>query len=36
MSLKEWKHIGKEKEIIRYITDDLKFSSGDSNESDEE
>ena len=32
----ECKYIEKEKKVIRYITDYLKFSSGSSNKSDEE
>ena len=32
----ECKYIEKEKKVIRYITDYLKFSSGGSNKSDEE
>ena len=35
MFLKEFKYIEKEK-VIRDITDDLKFSSDESDESDEE
>ena len=34
--LKECKYIEKEKKLIRYITSILKFSSDDSDESDEE
>ena len=33
--LKECKYIEKEKELIRYVTDDLILSSDNSNESDE-
>ena len=36
MFLKECKYIEKEKQVIRYIVDDLEFSSNDSDESDEE
>ena len=32
--LKECKYMEKEKRMIRYITDDFKFSSDDSDESD--
>ena len=34
--LQECKYIEKEKKVIRYITNDLIFSSDDSDESDEE
>ena len=34
--LKEFQQIKKEKKIIKHITGNLKFSSDDSNESDEE
>ena len=33
--LKECKYMEKEKRMIRYITDDFKFSSDDSDESDQ-
>ena len=36
MFLKEFKYIEKEKKVIRDINDDLRFSSDDSDESDEE
>ena len=34
--LEECKYMEKEKKTIRYVTDDLKFSSDDSDESDKE
>ena len=34
--LKECKHTEKEKQVIRWITNDLKYSSDDSSESDKE
>ena len=34
--LKNCKYMEKEKKIIRYVTNDLKFSSDDSDESDKE
>ena len=36
MLLKEHKYIQKEKKVSKYITDDLKFSSNESDEFDEE
>ena len=36
MFLNKGKYIGNERRVIRHITDDLKFSSDDSDESDEE
>ena len=33
MFLKECQYIEKEREVIRHITDDLNFSSGDSDKS---
>ena len=35
-TMEEFKYIEKEKKVIRYIADDSKFSSDDSDESDEE
>ena len=36
MILKEWKYLVKEKKRIKYIADGVKFSSDESDESDEE